>query len=312
MKNIELKEIVFISIDEWNNFNRVVKKNNIDKIFLDYKCFKNHFDFFNFIEDEANEDVRFVLCIHFFRNENGKGFKENLAKNIIPSKYSDIEILFVTSDNEDEVAKEYQLQGKIFRYDQFIDGVLKGNINTYWVKDLIKKKKTDKNLIFISHSSKDKQIAKSFVNTVLKLGLSVPKEDIFFTSDYSTSINVAEDIPDALKNALMEMTLFISIISKDYFKSAVCLNEMGAGWVKLEKNKNLQLLLPNVKFTNKEMGFINVQKLGIKLNDEIMLHKLFDDYHDVFMRYNPKSGKFTEQLGEFISSLDNMKTTKRK
>lgn len=306
MKNIDLKQIVFISIDELNNFNRAVDNNDIDKIFGGYKCFKNHIDFFNFIEDKENKDVRFALCIHYFRKENGKGFK-NPAKDFIRSKYPNIDIFFVTSDDEEVVAKKYKLQGSLLRYDQFIDGVLKGNINTYLVKELLAKNKKNikpkKNLIFISHSSKDEKIAKNFVNTILKLGLGVPNEDIFFTSDYSTSIPAAEDIPDALRDALLQMNLFISIISKDYFKSAVCLNEMGAGWVKLDKSRNLQLLLPDVKFTNKEMGFINVQKVGIRLDDQITLHRIFDDYQEIFSCYNPKSGKFTEQLKVFISSI---------
>ena len=89
----------------------------------------------------------------------------------------------------------------------------------------------------ITHSSKDEVVVTSFFEKVLRLGLNISKDNIFFSSHPSSGIATGEDIPDSLKDALNKMTLFIQYVSDDYKSSEVCLNEMGAAWLKLPKNR---------------------------------------------------------------------------
>jgi hypothetical protein len=94
----------------------------------------------------------------------------------------------------------------VFKYDEIPDGTLKP---VQLFNEKTTKEQSNKQYIFISHSTEDKDIVNSFCETILQLGLGVPKENIFCSSNPSTGIKTGEDIPDELKNALQKMTLFI-------------------------------------------------------------------------------------------------------
>lgn len=74
-----------------------------------------------------------------------------------------------------------------------------------------------------------------------------------------------EDIYDYLKAQFNEYDLHvIFILSKNYYESIACLNEMGAAWIL--KNKYTTFLLPNFDFKEID-GAINPRKISIKLDD---------------------------------------------
>lgn len=57
-------------------------------------------------------------------------------------------------------------------------------------------------LVFISHSSKDKQIVKLFVDNILKKGLGLKDESIVFTSYEATGVPPCDNIPQFIKRNL--------------------------------------------------------------------------------------------------------------
>ncbi len=60
------------------------------------------------------------------------------------------------------------------------------------------------------------------------------------------------------------------MLSKNYYKSPVCLNEMGVAWVL--KSEYTSILLPGFEY--KEIkGAVNPNKIGMKLDDEEELLK---------------------------------------
>ena len=60
------------------------------------------------------------------------------------------------------------------------------------------------------------------------------------------------------------------MLSKNYYESPACLNEMGAAWVL--KSEYTSILLP--RFEYKEIkGAVNPNKIGMKLDDEEELLK---------------------------------------
>lgn len=80
---------------------------------------------------------------------------------------------------------------------------------------------------FISHSSKDKNIVDIFVDKILRLGLSVDANDIAYTSREDTGVVNGENIPQYIKTNIANCEFMFFIVSENYRKSEVCLNEMG-------------------------------------------------------------------------------------
>lgn len=115
--------------------------------------------------------------------------------------------------------------------------------------------------LFLSHSRKDEKIVEAFVNFMYKIGLT--EKDIICTSVPSTKIPTSEDIYEYLNTALSEEGIYVVFfLSDNYYSSPVCLNEMGAAWLK--KSGSLNLLLPGFDY-NDMRGVVNKNKIGIKL-----------------------------------------------
>ncbi len=129
--------------------------------------------------------------------------------------------------------------------------------------------------LFVSHSGRDSEIADAFVNFMYKIGLS--DEQIICTSKPGTHIPAGEDIYDYLKNQLADEKIYaIFLLSDNYYVSTVCLNEMGAIWLK--KAESLSLLVPGFDFKDIE-GVVRNSKIGIKLgNCDSMARSLFNDF----------------------------------
>lgn len=128
------------------------------------------------------------------------------------------------------------------------------------------------NKIFISHSSKDSEYIDSFVNNILCLGCGYPPDDIIYTSRQSTGVRPGENIPNYIKKNLGEVSLVLFMISENYKKSEVCLNEMGAAWA-LER-KTVPLLIPGNDF--KSIGWLASMDKALRLDDSEGLDKLYE------------------------------------
>lgn len=101
------------------------------------------------------------------------------------------------------------------------------------------------NKIFISHSSMDKKYV--VVLCDLLRNLKVPNDCIICTSDPRYKIPNGESTYIWLKKQFIESSLhMIFVLSKNYFDSNPCLNEMGAAWLTAEKSD--LLLLPGFSF----------------------------------------------------------------
>lgn len=119
--------------------------------------------------------------------------------------------------------------------------------------------------IFISHASKDKEYVAKIIELLDDMGLT--SNEVFCSSFPGYDIPVGEDIFDYLREQFDEYRLYILFVhSKNYYKSPVCLNEMGAAWVL--KNACTSLLLPRFGFSDMT-GVVDSKSIAIKLdNDE--------------------------------------------
>ena len=154
--------------------------------------------------------------------------------------------------------------------------------------------------IFISHSSIDKPIVESFITYVLRLGCGLQPKDILCTSIESTGIKTGKDIRTYLREQLQSCDYVFFMISDNYIKSSICLNEMGGAWV-LEKNIK-PFLFPKSTFS--DMGWLYEISKGAKLDNEEALDELHDEILGKYQLIeHPKTSDWTTQKKMFISSL---------
>lgn len=124
--------------------------------------------------------------------------------------------------------------------------------------------KINKTKIFISHAAKDKQYVGQIVSLFEHIGLT--KNDMFCSSipEYGIPLD-SEDIFEYLKGEFQKHELYvIFVLSKNYYNSYACLNEMGAAWVLQSKYQSI--LLPDFSFSEIG-GAINPRKICFQLND---------------------------------------------
>ena len=132
--------------------------------------------------------------------------------------------------------------------------------------DYVKEKVDKPSKIFISHASADKEYVSKLVELLDDMGLN--QTQVFCSSLPGYDIPVGSDIFDYLHNQFYEYNLHVFFVhSENYYKSAVCLNEMGAAWVL--RSKYTSFLLPGFGF-EKMTGVVNSNSIAIKLdNDEV-------------------------------------------
>lgn len=81
---------------------------------------------------------------------------------------------------------------------------------------------------FISHSSKNKEIAKEFIDLLI-LGGAVTHQDIFCSSSYGYGIKPGNNFVNKIKKNLDTSTIVFSLISPNYLDSPFC-------WAELEQH----------------------------------------------------------------------------
>ncbi len=293
--------VVLVFIDEQDNHKDALPQIGKD-MYLDVINFTTFIDFKNFMDNPSNKDMSILLFIHVFRTEELKGYT-SANKKMIKREFPNLVIHWVTSDKPGETSDRIKEPHNTYKYDEISDYIDSGALLPTKIseaKDSNTKLLTmKKNYIFISHSSKDKVIVNSFFENIIRLGLDISKNDVFYSSHPSTGISTGEDIPDSIKDALNKMTLFIQYISDDYKASEVCLNEMGAAWIKLPKNRIITLKAPNLGFS--DLGFLNIQRIGLCIEKKEDLLAITRDYKDLFdfdpADYNEKIHKFIKENG---------------
>lgn len=132
--------------------------------------------------------------------------------------------------------------------------------------------------IFISHSSKDKQIVEHFVDDILQLGIGLNEKDIFCTSIEDMAIRNGEDIRQHIHENIKSAEYSIILFSQNYKKSEICLNEMGAVWA---YDTNVRYyILPNMDFA--EIGWLTSHKQAESITSRTALDALHKELIDSF------------------------------
>jgi hypothetical protein len=125
--------------------------------------------------------------------------------------------------------------------------------------------------LFISHATADSMIVKKFVSLLERIGIT--SGHLFCSSIDGYDVPQGSgDIYDYLRTEMSNDSLFvIMMLSKNYYDSKVCLNEMGAAWIKQAAHQ--VILLPGFDYP-KIMGVIRPTEMCFKLDD--IIHRSYD------------------------------------
>ena len=165
--------------------------------------------------------------------------------------------------------------------------------------------------VFISHSSSDKEIVRLFKDIILKAGIGLSDADIFFTSSPETGVPIGKNIPEYIKTNLRDCDYAFLMISENYKKSEVCLNEMGAAMV-LGK-RLFPILLYDYDFD--KVGWLIDRDLCVRVDDQERLDEIRDVFYEDAIKtctsvWNKSRFSFVEAVRPLNCITEDGKTTK--
>lgn len=126
--------------------------------------------------------------------------------------------------------------------------------------------------IFISHSSRDSAFGDAIVGLLRGIGLT--QSQIIYTSDPQYGIPPGQNIFSYLRDQINDDTYMLYLLSDNYYNSIVCLNEMGAAWVR--QADAFMLLLPGFDTSDPQFqaGVSDSHKMAVKVDDEVRMWKI--------------------------------------
>jgi len=301
-----LKKITVVFFGEKSYFeSEEIQKMIPEELFEKVETFQTIDDFDVFYEKNQNANLLLIVFIHV-EAATLAGYNSKIQLEL--KKYKNLVIRWVTRTNSDIIGKKIHQPRNTYTYREIYDGLMDRTLVPQKISDIksIERKRNQKHIvpfIFFSHSSKDEKVVNAFFKHILRLGHGIPKRDFLITSNNSTSLITGTNIPNGLRRALQKMTIFIQYVSKNYKESEVCLNEMGAAWIKLSKRNIIVLKAPDIKFN--EIGFLNLTNIGIDITNRKSLEKLFIDHKELFK--NVDISDFNEGVSSFLRYINKAK-----
>ncbi len=158
--------------------------------------------------------------------------------------------------------------------------------------------------VFISHASADKSLITPFVEMVLQLGLGLHNEDIAYTSEESFGVEPGDNIIRYIKDNITSASVVLIMISSNYKKSEVCLNEMGAAWA-LNK-KCISVVLPDSGF--EKLGWLTSFEKAEKIYEKDQVLSLCEKIAELLgINLNKKLKTTSKKIDEFLKKLKTIK-----
>lgn len=154
--------------------------------------------------------------------------------------------------------------------------------------------------LFISHSSQDDKIIKPFIDLLENIG--VPHNLIFYSSHPAYGVGLGENIFTRLKTELEDDVFALFMLSDNFYKSPICLCEMGAVWIK--SNKQIPILIPPFDFNAVQDVFPN--SLGFKMNDKNQLNNFKGELESYFKLTPIHITRWEEKRDEYITKINEL------
>lgn len=161
--------------------------------------------------------------------------------------------------------------------------------------------------IFISHSTDDRLIVEKFVTMLEQIGLK--QEQLFCSSITGYGIpQGAGDLYDFIRNEMSNDNLFvIMMLSQNYYNSPVCLNEMGAAWIKQSEYQSI--LLPGFQYSEIK-GAVNPGDMTFRLADKENRNYALNELKDRIIRHlrinDISQNRWERFRDKFLEEVDSM------
>jgi hypothetical protein len=158
--------------------------------------------------------------------------------------------------------------------------------------------------IFISHSSSNKDYGELIVELLRNLGLK--EDEIIFTSNVAYGIPIAQNIFNWLKSQIEEKPFVIYLLSKQYYESIACLNEMGAAWI--IENNHATIFTPDFNIESKEFqsGALDPREIGFYINNEERVLSFIELLSENFVISN-KAILISQSVKKFVDGVNKIK-----
>lgn len=158
--------------------------------------------------------------------------------------------------------------------------------------------------VFISHSGEDRDFVEALVNLLEYLGVK-GTERLLCTSIPGYQIPASEDFAEYILRQFYEYKLYvIMVLSKNYYSSACCLNEMGAVWVL--KTDFCPILMKGFDYTDME-GFIKDSIIALKVDAEdakARLNELKNKLLTMFKLEKVNDSRWEKLRDEFLEKVN--------
>lgn len=151
---------------------------------------------------------------------------------------------------------------------------------------------------FISHSSKNKEIAKEFIDLLI-LGGAVTHQDIFCSSSYGYGIKPGNNFVNKIKKNLDTSTIVFSLISPNYLDSPFCWAELGAAWT--QSKIVIPILFPKVTYSDLTSIYQNTQAVRIDKKEDMDTITFYLDKNSNF-----DTPKWNTNLDNFLKNIENL------
>lgn len=158
-------------------------------------------------------------------------------------------------------------------------------------------------IVFISHSSKDKDFVDALVNLLEEIGLD--ENTLFCSSVSDYGVPLGENIFNYLKAQFQEHEIFVIFVhTPNYYQSPICLNEMGAAWI-LHADC-CSFLSKNMKFEDMK-AVANSDTVCIKVDNSdaaARLNELKDRLESIFGKTELSPNKWERKRNMFLKIVN--------
>lgn len=157
--------------------------------------------------------------------------------------------------------------------------------------------------IFISHSSKDKQMVLELVD-FLQLGMGIAGGQIYCTTIAGMPRLGCEFMQD-IRDKMNESDVFISVITENYLKSQMCLMELGIAWFLSRESNKLFCPLLAKDVTYERLSSTPIRNIqSYRIYDEDDISSLYGTFYDDQVLENHNVAVFSRKLPDFLRKVN--------
>ncbi len=268
--------------------------------------------FYNVYIEHSAEDNDYIIALNseqisslvdaYNKGERGiriKGVERNIdrPKKFIIYNITDTSLGSKQDEVEQNIRRLRNISGR-GKLSVKVYGEIGANVTDAILKE--RRQFTEERKIFISHSAIDKEKVQPLVDLLQIIG--VPHDQIFFSSHPAYGVRLGENIFERLKTELQGRVFALFILSENFYKSAVCLCEMGATWIK--SNKQVPILVPPFDFEDVKGVFPN--SLGFRINDKDQLNSFKIEIERYFNLNPVHASHWEEKRDKYLREVNDL------